>query len=88
MKTNLTQLTDLAFHVERRAMQSTVWQPYAEALQSAIAELKDLRLALGEPVPEMKGMSALVLFFPDDASRQAFIAISKQAIPTLRDRPL
>ncbi len=88
MKTNLTQLVGLAALVERRAMQSTVWQPYAEALQSAIAELKDLRTALGEPIPEMKGTSALVLFFPDDASRQEFVAVAKQSLPTLRERCL
>lgn len=57
-------------------------------IQQAADEIRDLRIALGEPVESLRGTSALVLFFPDDESREAFARIVHQANPDLRAREL
>jgi len=64
------------------------WARDARTIRSAILEIRELRRALGEPVPELKGTTALVLFFPDSKSAVEFSKLVTTAIPSLKARTL
>ena len=54
----------------------------------SIAEIQELRLALGEPVPELAKTTALVLYFPDQAAADGFEKLVTEAMPGLKARTL
>lgn len=60
----------------------------AATVETAIAEIRELRLALGEPVPELAKTTALVLYFPDQAAADGFEKLVCAAVPGLKARRL
>lgn len=59
-----------------------------DLLRSAVAEIRELRLALAKPVPELAKTTALVLYFPDQAAADGFEKLVTEAMPGLKARTL
>lgn len=60
----------------------------AATVECAVAEIRELRRALGQPVPELAGTTALVLYFPDQAAADDFVKLVRAAVPGLKARSL
>lgn len=72
----------------RDAVEGPVNAEDADTIETAIAEIQELRLALGEPVPELAKTTALVLYFPDQAAADGFEKLVTEAMPGLKARTL